>query len=288
MALTSHGKPIWDQDLNDRQRQWIYGQLLAQYPPVLQSLPAGQESQHIQKNLSDSSALNNAVLRLRNIVDEYLLPEAMFDWVTEEYRVTAWIQCSFWYGSSIEDKDSKTYELPFISEDFQQGSAKKNLMYMFDIWYVDPDVKRSGFNLIRQLWSELLVQDEKYKWLNQEDDQQVKWAWKYLSDRNPEYRKVKHEMNSPLKTIEFYHCVLSVFDRWLGHPAECQQFLQKMKQAWNQQKYRNNLEGKVICNFVLKKEVKNKLNQLAARSELKINEKLERMINKEYANMNKS
>jgi post-segregation antitoxin (ccd killing protein) len=86
---------------------------------------------------------------------------------------------------------------------------------------------------------------------------------------------------SPINIEEVYSYIQSIYDC-------CEQYSQmydsvrKMKQAWAQQKYRLNLNGRKQSTFVLRAEAKEQLQELARARNINLNQMLETIIEKEY------
>ncbi|AJP45448.1 hypothetical protein EP12_19825 [Alteromonas australica] len=53
--------------------------------------------------------------------------------------------------------------------------------------------------------------------------------------------------------------------------------------AWQQKKHRDNRQGKKACNLVLREEVKQKLDAMAAARGMKLNQLVETLIENEHA-----
>ena len=125
-------------------------------------------------------------------------------------------------------------------------------------------------------------------WLQWEIEDNTTWAINYINKNknNSRFRLDRYE-NRPSNNsnneeekksfIAYFFDSLAFSDR---HEAEL--FLLKMKRAYSQRKYRNENPERVASNYMLCKEVKIKLKEIAKKERLKLNETIELLINEAH------
>lgn len=141
---------------------------------------------------------------------------------------------------------------------------------------MDISIKKTFIDKAISIWSKLLFDNnKKLRWLNKSDETQLKWIWGYLNENMPNFPY------SPIDIEGMYSYIQSIYDCCEQYSQEYES-LRKMKQAWAQQKYRLNLNGRKQSTFVLSAEAKEQLQEMARARNTNLNQMLQTIIEKEY------
>jgi len=117
------------------------------------------------------------------------------------------------------------------------------------------------------------------KWLNILHSEQAQWAVTYLITKG---------VLNPRVVIGNRREVVIAWSKELKNDASTELFINKMKAAWRQKKYRDGLIEKKSYSFTLDINAKLKLDRLAFKRKKSVSAVLEEIINREYAKATKS
>lgn len=132
-------------------------------------------------------------------------------------------------------------------------------------------------------WGQIYAARKPFSWLEQDNEEQVRWAWEYLKKGGLGYNNKPSVYNfSPTGPQEMYLMIYAAFDLWGALPDTKRLFIGDFNKAWQQKKHRDNREGKKVCNLVLREEVKSKLDCMAVARNMKLNQLVEILIENEY------
>ncbi|MHA3061984.1 hypothetical protein ACX1N5_15215 [Acinetobacter sp. ANC 4636] len=125
------------------------------------------------------------------------------------------------------------------------------------------------FKEFQLIWRNILSNNRDISWINKEDLEQVQWAFSYI-------RKSEKSLSQPLmndicvvsqntQIIDNYLYVITEIDALSldGQPAEKILFLDKMRRAWSQKKFRNAGKTKKAYHLPLTKETHKQLEFLS-------------------------
>ena len=158
----------------------------------------------------------------------------------------------------------------------------ETIIDFFDLWILDVDRKRVVLKYIKEKWSQRYSSDDTFNWLDSGNEEQCKWAWKYLKA----HEQIDVDFIDPCMPSELYNAVVSAIDYWEPIAPEIKElFLMKMKKSLGQKKHRDKQTDRKNYNFVLSIHAKEKLDQLASHHNKKKNEMLEFMINREFSKL---
>lgn len=133
-------------------------------------------------------------------------------------------------------------------------------------------------NSAQEQWARAKTPDREIKWLDSKNTAQINWAWDYLRDHSKTTK-----IREPLNSDERYICVLAGIDLLAGsHPAEKQLFMEKMKKAWAQQKYRSSGKAKKPYHLPLTVKANKQLDWLTKQTGKSRSTVLIRLIEEEY------
>lgn len=151
---------------------------------------------------------------------------------------------------------------------------------------------------VKKAWKDIQY-DDNLKWLDPENCIQIEWAIDYLAKlSSPLFNHLRYSLNreslyvddifsNPLTDKERYLSVCAVIDSWTPGRAEKALFIQKMRKAWSQKKFRSKNEDNAPLNTYIKHSVKEKLDWLAEHDNKPLKDVLERLIKLEYESKNK-
>lgn len=111
------------------------------------------------------------------------------------------------------------------------------------------------------------------------------WAWGRLQEHLIEiYPLCPPWSFAPTNSEEYYSNILSIFDTWTVEQLKLTEIQRLMRQAWNQRRYRTDLDKqkKKQSTYVLETHTKTKLEKLAKASSLNRHQMLEHLINQAY------
>ena len=125
-------------------------------------------------------------------------------------------------------------------------------------------------------------------WLDLSNSGDVSWALNYIYSNSPTQIYLDRYKNNPSRTssakehqtmfIYYYFDTLALKNS--NEAAEL--FILKMKRAYSQRKYRNENSERTPSNYMLSKDVKIKLKEIAKKERLKLNETIELLINEAH------
>jgi len=264
---------------SDREISWVFSQVF-----VGEVMPNSIDQMRGRlKSYVDSSEENFVkVSELQRQSEQYLVQDKELSWIdSKNVRLMRWLAYRW---SNLDSKSEWLFDL-WIKK--QEGKVIPTFIYddylitNFDLWITPITQKIALLEETKKQWSDLLQMDKELAWIDPTDKKQVQWAWEYLkmhSNQNLNY--------SPTSTEETYSYILTVFDVWQGHPAERKEAIRKIRGAWTQKKYRQNLNGKKPSTYVLSTEAKSNLKKLAEARNINMNQMLEYIINKEFMQEN--
>jgi hypothetical protein len=246
-------------DLSDREISWIARKI--NIPNFhIDFCEANRSS--LERYIRDSIGNEVQVIGLQANSKDYLLLDKELEWIDRDNpRLLRWMRhyClqpasgfGVWHGNGFSS-EIKTHAATFTAElDFYN-----TFITTFDAWHVDLSDKKMFIDKAISIWSKLLFgNNNKLNWLNKSDETQLKWIWGYLNENMPNFPY------SPTDIEEMYSYIQSIYDCCEQYSKEYES-LRKMKQAWAQQKYRLNLNGRKQSTFVLRAEAKEQLQEMA-------------------------
>lgn len=117
--------------------------------------------------------------------------------------------------------------------------------------------KIQKLNFFKIEWSSIFLNKKAISWLDKNKQEQVQWAYEYLK------LKGKIAFDRLVDPTDLYTFVISEIDTlWIGNAAEKQLFLDKMRRAWSQKKFRDDGKTKKPYHLPLTKEAHKQLEFL--------------------------
>lgn len=141
----------------------------------------------------------------------------------------------------------------------------------FDLWPLNNNEKRAYLDSIKTNYQNNL-ELYPFKGLNKKDTEQIQWYYQYikkhLKKHYPDQAITLPTSNqlafyiNPATDEETYHLIYALYDTWSPILGDKVRFKESLNKAYSQRKFRKKQEGKKPLNTYLKKETKDKLDQL--------------------------
>ena len=198
-------------------------------------------------------------------------------WINKnDGRLIIWLYMSYSIGFHHLNRYA-AYDTIFIEQYYD------NFICRIDRSMVhSPEQKKQLLLGMQRSWRELKTPLSKTKWLDPNNSEQLKWAWEYMTQAT-KFQIVPQPANDQ----ETYDAILASLDtmsfvnpEW--RPADKQVFLDKIRKAWQQKKFRDADKVKNPYHLPLTKQAKKQLDWLAQFNNIKPNTMLETLITKEY------
>jgi hypothetical protein len=143
--------------------------------------------------------------------------------------------------------------------DLDYESRYDNIMLNLDIWDTDLAQKEGLIARARKLLTDQQLDHAKTKWLDRENHTQLEWALNYLK----EHQEFLPNATLPSTPDEKFAYILGTLDQPGQHPLERKVFLDSMRRAWSQYKYRYTGKSQRQVYFSLSREARSKLEDAA-------------------------
>ncbi|WP_334018307.1 hypothetical protein [Alteromonas sp. S015] len=226
--------------------------------------------------------------------EEYILPYDDFAWIKTDERACyfVWMKivyCSYNSGplhpirfyNSNEPIAFRYIELGLNLSPSSHDARVELIIKFFDYVKQPLNWQKQLLEYLGHEWGKIYSARKPFPWLNKSDEIQCRWSWEYFHKHQVCERTDIGSLN-PTGNHELYLAILAAYDSWDAHYDSKRLFLSDFNKAWNQKKLRDNRKGKKACNMILREEVKLKLDRLAAKKGMKLNELVEELIEKEY------
>lgn len=244
---------------------------------------------------------------LEHIVRKHWLPDEYFDWLKDSLRAQLFTLICMreiaieTLGSINEDRknNGESYFHPPSYRTIEinhNGYIIEQIYDLFDNYqigdnYVDKHKKINYIENIRLLWSAICDQDSYTDWLEESNGGQIKWAKKYLKDKNLYLDNIKGTFSDQQKKAVILASIdLIELKSGILKKSEYQEslaknkFVDRMKKSWAQKKLRDSGEARKSYHLALKENVKDKLDEMARIDNKKPVDMLELLIESAYEN----
>ena len=156
----------------------------------------------------------------------------------------------------------------FFTFNFNQNPYSNKEKYEIIIKYFDlalakKEDKINLINAIRHQWN-IISSNDSFSWLTQDNEQQNKWCIDYIIDYWNK-NNINHNNTINIEVENNYSKFVLLFDIWSAYHDTKKLFIQSIKKAYAQKKFRDKQVGKKQCSFNLSQK---SINQLALLSEL--------------------
>ncbi|MFT7681205.1 MAG: hypothetical protein ACI935_000650 [Moritella dasanensis] len=137
----------------------------------------------------------------------------------------------------------------------------------------------SLFEEFSEVWNKKAFPQKKLiNWLSDENEKQWRWAFEYIKNNKPFGFQIAWQ---PSSDSEKRNVIIATIDIW-KNLSDKELFLDKMKRAWSQKKFRDKPNGKKPYSFSMTEKTKQRLDALAELKEQNLNEVIEELIREEY------
>ncbi|MBO2660794.1 hypothetical protein [Shewanella algae] len=261
---------------------------------------ATEGAQKINQALADwqesTAKKDDFVGWLQKEAKEILLPLHELDWIKGHDRTCywAWLQVSrFQFFASpshpVTPPMNSQVVLAFKYDQLGLKHMPSNTKERFDelVKFLDRvnqplEWQRTLIADMKSQWEKIFTARKPLPWLQKGDEEQCRWAWEFLKKASIQVNRPTVSDISPVGVSELYHAIYAALDGWPAFADSKRLFLSDFNKAWQQKKHRDNREGKKVCNFVLRNEVKQKLDEMAAKRGVTLNHFVESLIETEF------
>lgn len=248
---------------NDRENAWLWMFLKRNGGPLNPDLyGSSAEEARMANFLNAEPHVRDQAMEM---MTSHLLPDHTLSWITKEDRQLKWLhfELSQQYGSTLVEPPP-------------QLSGRQRLIASIDNWEISPTDKQQTLALIEARWKALRrLEHDVFAWFNEKDQAtRCAVAWEWLCT---------HRLYSTFAKAPFgnYADLISFFDQTKWSDEDKTLCVIKIRRRWSQRTYREKLQHKKQYNFVLSDDANQKLNQLAAKHNLKRNQILEILVQAE-------
>lgn len=228
--------------------------------------------------------------------EQNLLPLDELAWFKDEERTCYWVWVTVANSRYLASPDRPVaqyrenqrcamsyHELQLKTNPSSSKERFGELVKFFD--RVDQPLKwqQDLLSSLKNDWTRIYTARKPFTWLEKNNEEQIRWAWEYLNKDNYVFNKPRIYRLYPTCIKEMYLAIYAAFDSWDERFQLKRLFLNDFNKAWQQKKHRDSRQGKKVCNLVLREEVKQKLDDMAAARGMKLNQFVETLIENEHA-----
>lgn len=275
MNMRTNNPKLLTLEISNRQIDWI----CQKNETAKQLFTLKQKREYLETLISQSADDAKIIKELQLKSDLQLLPDEDLEWINKnDTRLLRWL--ADWCSKSFA-------ELWTISTDHEK-KLYESIIRTIDFWEESIPTKRFCIANIKSKWAKILLKDAKLKWLKIENTEQIEWAWIYLNNYLHKNNIFTSNYN-PTCSKDYYTAIISTFDNWSTDRDILHELQTNMKQAWAQQKYRENLKSndKKQSTYALSNTAKINLKKLAEENNVNLNQMLEYIINDAYKKLKK-
>lgn len=226
-------------------------------------------------NNIEPAALENQLKFLIGLVNSDLIPIESFKWLKDDRACYfTWLEIQTKNNIDAYATVTNIYQSMTLSTSCLNTEERFDLVIsFFDLWPLSNNEKRAYLDSIKANYQNNL-ELYPFKGLNKKDTEQIQWYYQYikkfLAKKYPEYNVTNIYTTSnqlafyinPASDEETYHLIYALYDTWNLILGDREKFKEALSKAYSQRKFRKKQEGKKPLNTYLKKETKDKLEQL--------------------------
>lgn len=270
MTMTQEG-PIPDEFSNfgDRGFQWAWSFLqMSNMYPLGPNSSTTQKKQILINHIKNIQNRDEYIKNLKINMENYLIPLGFLDWIDKDNdRILIWLL------------NTVPLELNLILPIGINTTLYKDFLLILDSSLLDVNSKISLIQNKKREWEAIKTPEKEVNWLDKSNRIQLKWTWEYL---NKFYKNI-NPFHPPQNNEELYIAVLASFDNLsYGIASDKKLFMDRMKKTWSQKKFRDSGKAKKPYHIPLTKSTQAQLEQLADFKNLRKEQVIEELINKEY------
>lgn len=270
MTMTQEG-PIPDEFSNfgDRGFQWAWSFLqMSNMYPLGPNSSTTQKKQILINHIKNIQNRDEYIKNLKINMENYLIPLGFLDWIDKDNdRILIWLL------------NTVPLELNLILPIGINTTLYKDFLLILDSSLLDVNSKISLIQNKKREWEAIKTPEKEVNWLDKSNRIQLKWTWEYL---NKFYKNI-NPFHPPQNNEELYSAILASFDNLsYGIASDKKLFMDRMKKTWSQKKFRDSGKAKKPYHIPLTKSTQAQLEQLADFKNLRKEQVIEELINKEY------
>ncbi|WP_353141991.1 hypothetical protein [Acinetobacter pragensis] len=268
--MTQEG-PIPDEFSNfgDRGFQWAWSFLqMSNMYPLGPNSSTTQKKQILINHIKNIQNRDEYIKNLKINMENYLIPLGFLDWIDKDNdRILIWLL------------NTVPLELNLILPIGINTTLYKDFLLILDSSLLDVNSKISLIQNKKREWEAIKTPEKEVNWLDKSNRIQLKWTWEYL---NKFYKNI-NPFHPPQNNEELYSAILASFDNLsYGIASDKKLFMDRMKKTWSQKKFRDSGKAKKPYHIPLTKSTQAQLEQLADFKNLRKEQVIEELINKEY------
>jgi len=270
MVATPEGFiPLGLENFGDRGFQWAWSFL-----QMFNTYPLGPNSSITQKKQILINYINNIqdkdeyIKNLKINMENNLVPLEQLDWIDKnDNRKLIWLLTRIQLDFNLT--------LPVGVNNI----LYKDFLFILDSMILDINSKITFIQNKKREWEAIKTPEKEVNWLDKSNKIQLKWTWEYL---NKFYKNI-NPFHPPQNNEELYSAILASFDNLsYGIASDKKLFMDRMKKTWSQKKFRDSGKAKKPYHIPLTKSTQAQLEQLADFKNLRKEQVIEELINKEY------
>lgn len=249
-------------------------------------------NEEIQLLIRKNRAPKDVVYQMQSAFEAIQVSSSDFKWVDKRNdRMIFWLWCYLkrqtesapsaivFLNEDEVDNFTLLSPYPFKTERNTNSERFNDIMLAFHYSEASPDQQQTLIDRLKSEWQKVLLDKSIIDWLEEDNTQQWKWAWKYLENitQRPLIKAWEPASDSDIRAA-----IIATFDL-ADNPDRKALLVDKMKKAWSQKKFREKTSGKKPYSISMTQKTKQKLDTLAKEKGLKINDTIEELIKMEYA-----
>ncbi|WP_413525594.1 hypothetical protein [Photobacterium phosphoreum] len=253
-------------------------------PPQNNNIPLSTIIMQVKaESLTGNKEKTNEIFNnIKELYDNSLLQENELIWIKQNNgRLTNWLWhliikhkntlnlfnkyigiSKYGYNPNSVGLDFFDY-FSFNKKAYSTKEKNELIIKLFELSSINRNDKISLINKLRDIWNEIITIDN-LKWIISNDDSLYEWAINYFIEYN-----IKNSNNiTDITNISFennFDKLVLLIDTWDAHVDTKKLFIQSIKKAYSQKKFRDKQTGKKQCSFNLSQK---SINQLALLSEI--------------------
>lgn len=214
--------------------------------------------------LKEDPYIRNEVISCKDV---NLIPESYFSWLGDEFRQTEWVLKKLMFESDLKFNFSELHHVLV---------GRQKIVAIIDCGSLDALNKIALVQKLERDWTAHVAGDRAYDWFKKKDEvERCEFFWDWLVKNY-----VALSFGQP--KFKIYQDVLVYFDNSPVLNSDKLLMLERVKKAWSQKQYRQNLEGKRQCNLILSEKAVKLLDHLSGKHGLTRSQIVELLIRDEH------
>lgn len=200
--------------------------------------------------------------------------------------------CNFCWSLLYISKRRRTEPFPTVNHDYEISLIKKlsddlminglnikqrknNLINCIQNSNTTINEKMDVINIFNSIWISSVGKEVSLEWVDRNNINDCRWCYEYMINS-----KILDEIFKPTEH-DYFWALTAAIDLAI-EPNKIELTMLKMKKSFSQRKYREKHPELKAYSIKMAKETKDKLDKIAIKSDKKIHEIIEKLINQEY------